>query len=335
MNTPFYMNTPITPGTKQALSARNNLMPRTYKPGKKPSPSGLPCRRCGATESSSWHGAESRLCATRKTGCMDEAAAEAACRRAAALPIVTAAMPMPAAVVSAAVPIAAPVFGLPMAAPPITVACAHEQPAMAVSLAAPVPHVPMAAPPVAIAPFVPAAGTKRAAPRAPLGAVDGNAPPAKKREQGAARAAADEPELSAYERQRLENIARNAATLRELGLDADGVQGLRAPPRPPPKPRGPPKPPPPTSRTSRSATQAAGAAAPAAVAAAPAPVPNHNLRTIVLSLFESHERRLITTVCKATGLSLDELRPRLVMMDILTDPAIGTPTHFKDYRHVE
>ena len=54
-----------------------NLMPRNYtKAVKRPSPSGLPCRRCGAHESSGWRGINSRLCA--KNTCKAEAAAESA-----------------------------------------------------------------------------------------------------------------------------------------------------------------------------------------------------------------------------------------------------------------
>jgi hypothetical protein len=183
-------------------------MPRTYQPGVKPSPSGLPCRHCGATTSSGWRGINSRLCARTKTGCKNEAAAEAACQpwqpppsqpavpTAGCVPVAPA-LPMPRAVVATALPLTAPVDGLPMAPPLVAVAYAELLPERAANASAVplvTPHtigVPMAAPPVAVPPAVPpVAGAKRAAARVPLGAVNGNVQAAKRHAAAVRRAVA-------------------------------------------------------------------------------------------------------------------------------------------------
>ena len=162
-------------------------MPRHYKKGVKPSPSGLPCRRCGAQESSGWRGINSLLFASK--GCKDEAAAEAAhhcqpCEQQAAqvqqsANVSTKEVPMAHIfAAAAAVPLTAPIHGVPLAVPlPVAAvafianhtAVAHLPQAMAMPIST-------AAPPIPIAPTAPASGIKRAAPRVPLGTVGGNAP---------------------------------------------------------------------------------------------------------------------------------------------------------------
>jgi hypothetical protein len=199
---PIMSGAPWEPRGRPSRALKNWLpaapMPRTYQPGVKPSPSGLPCRHCGATTSSGWRGINSRLCARTKTGCKDEAAAEAACQpwqpppsqpavpTAGCVPVAPA-LHVPRAVVVTALPLTAPVDGLPMAAPLVAVACAELLPervatASAVPLVTPdTIGVPLAAPPVAVPPAVaPVAGAKRAAARVPLGEVNGNVQAAKR-----------------------------------------------------------------------------------------------------------------------------------------------------------
>ena len=251
-------------------------MPRNYKKAvKRPSPSGLPCRRCGALESSGWRGINSRLCA--KNTCKAEAAAESGHTvTEKQVPPVhesgdASSKAVPMAHDAVAVPLTAPIHGVPLAVPvPVaavasTAIAAHLAQATAVPLSAPLVGVPTAAPLIPVAPTAPAAGTKRAAARVPLSAISGNTPrtPDRRKQDDAAEATGDGCGLCTYERERQANIERNAKKLRELGLDAMGVEGLRVP-RPPPKPRAPPKPPPPTDRNTRSSGAASAAVAPTA-----------------------------------------------------------------------
>ena len=53
------------------------------------------------------------------------------------------------------------------------------------------------------------------------------------------------------------------------------------------------------------------------------------LRAVVLPLFESRDERSVATVCKATGLTFDELMRPLGRMDILSHKLDGTGCFFK------
>ena len=78
-----------------------------------------------------------------------------------------------------------------------------------------------------------------------------------------------------------------------------------------------------------------------ATAAAATVLDDAELRASVLPLFENASDSVcdagaalpVHIVCDATGLSIDELRRRLLPMDIITWPANGqTPTHFVEVR---
>ena len=60
---------------------------------------------------------------------------------------------------------------------------------------------------------------------------------------------------------------------------------------------------------------------------------DQELSALVLPLFERHHMRSVRCVCDATGLTLEELRPRLSQLEILTDitaNTYGSETHFRD-----
>lgn len=175
----------------------------------------------------------------------------------------------------------------------------------------------------AIQPAAHAAASAPAGRRRPLSDVDGNSQPPQPPQKQARKAADEAGALSAYERERLENIERNKVHLRTLGLPtgspcARAQRAAEAAPRPPRAA----KPPPPTTRTLRSAEQGSAPAAPApapatATATTAAADEDEALRGVVLPLFASKDERSVKTVCAATGLTYDALRPRLAAMNIL------------------
>ena len=118
--------------------------------------------------------------------------------------------------------------------------------------------------------------------------------------------------------------------------------GNRAAAAPPPakraKPSAPAMPPPPAPTTERAQEPQQAAVRPPPATQSTKKLSDQELSALVLPLFERHHMRSVRCVCDATGLTLDELRPRLSQLEIMTDimgtdsdRTYGSETHFRDY----